>query len=127
MIGLPEMFLYCATFLYIIRHNKRTALSGIISQDTVRNRRQQNRLNIMITFWAWLAQLFTNIIYLLLMNVFYGKARFYAVLLQICTICLNFNILPLFYVVMADDGFKKAIQKKDLLLFLKLFVGDTNH
>lgn len=119
MLGLPEMTLYYITFRHMLRHNQRTALSGIISQDIVRKRKKQNKLNIMVTFWAWLAQLVTNIIYLLLMYGFYGKARFFHSLLATCTICLNFNILPLFYTIMVDDDFKKALLRKDFLFFLK--------
>ena len=125
MFGLPEMFLYYTTFRHILKHNQKTALSGIISQDTVKRRKQQNKLNIMITFWAWLAQLVTNIVYLLLMLIFFGKARYYHVLLAICTICLNFNILPLFYIVMADDEFKKVVNQTNIFLALfELFFGN---
>ena len=126
MFGLPEMVLYYNTFRHVLRHNKKTALSGIISEDTVKKRKQQNKLNIMVTFWAWLAQLFTNIIYLLLMIVFYGKARFYHILLAICTICLNFNILPLFYIIMADNDLKSVIQEKDFIGIIKLLMGLSN-
>jgi len=123
MFGVPEMILYFKTFRHIKIHNNKTASSGIISQDSIRKRKQQNKLNIMVTFWAWIAQFITNIIYLLLMIMFYGKARFYHVLLAICTICLNFNILPLFFIVMADDDLKAALQRKEFLSILKMFFG----
>ena len=86
------MFLYCSTFLYIKRHNNKTARSGILPLDTIKRRKQQNKLNIMVTFWAWLAQLVTNIVYIILMLFIFGKEQFYHILLAICTICLNFNI-----------------------------------
>ena len=125
IFGLPEITLYCITFRHIIRHNQRTALSGIISQNTIKKRKQQNKLNIMITFWAWLAQLITNIIYLLLMFAFYGKSRFYHFLLANCTICLNFNVLPLIYIIKTDDDFKDVIHSKDFFLILRIFFGKT--
>ena len=123
MFGLPEIIIYFTTFGHIMRHHQKTALAGIISQDTIKRRKQQNKLNIMVTFWAWLAQFITNIIYMLLMYAFFGKERFYHILLAICTICLNFNILPLFFVFMADDVFKDAIQNKKIIEILKLLFG----
>ena len=123
MIGLPEIILYSATFRHIMQHNQKTALSGIVSKDAIKRRKQKNKLNIMITFWAWLAQLITNIIYMLLMSVYFGKVRFYQILLSICTACLNFNIVPLFYLIMSDNDFKVAIQKKDYIRIIKLFFG----
>ena len=126
MFGLPEMFLYCSTFLYIKRHNNKTARSGILPLDTIKRRKQQNKLNIMVTFWAWLAQLVTNIVYIILMLFIFGKEQFYHILLAICTICLNFNILPLFYVLTADNDLKVVLQERDLVAVLKIFLGIQN-
>lgn len=126
MLGLPEMILYFSTFRHIKKHNQETALSGIISEDTIKRRKQQNKLNIMVTFWAWIAQLITNFIYLILMNFFFAKSRFYHTLLANCTICLNFNILPLFYIIMADDDLKTAIQNKRMEALLHFFRGASS-
>jgi len=126
MFGLPEMILYFTTFWHIKRRNQKTALSGIISEDTVRKRKQQNKLNIMVTFWAWMAQLVTNVIYFMLMNIFFGRSRFYHSLLANVTICLNFNILPFFYIIMADDDLKTAIQSKRMTAIFNFLRGVSN-
>jgi hypothetical protein len=113
MFGIPEIILYSITFYSITKHTNRTALSGILSPHVIKKRRQKNLLNITMTCWVWLAQLVTNIIYLVVMHVFYGKIRFYHNLLVVLTIGLNFNILPLFYITIADGDFRAV--------FLNLF------
>ena len=113
MLSVPEMILYSATFLHIILHTNHTALSGILNAEVIKRRRQKNSLNIVMTFWTWLAQFITNLIYLSIMKVFYGKNRYHQALLASLSVSLNFNILPLFYVVLADDNFKTAILKKE--------------
>ena len=121
MCGIPEMILYSATFYHIIIHNKKTA--GILNSDAIKRRKQQNMLNMRITFWAWIAQLGTNITYLILLTFFFGKHRFFHKLLAISTICLNFNILPIFYLTMADEDLKLFLLNKDYFNLLKLFLG----
>lgn len=123
LFGLPEIVLYYKIFRHVKRQHHKTALLGIVSQDTVKRRKQQNKLNIMVTFWAWMAQFITNIIYIFLMSAYFGKSRFYHTLLAICTICLNFNILPLFFICMADDDFKVAIQGHNFTAIIKLLCG----
>jgi hypothetical protein len=123
MFGVPEMILYIKTFLYIMRHNHSTALSGIFTPDTLKHRKQQNKLNILITFWAWLAQLITNIIYFVIVKIFFGKERFAHILLSVCTISLNFNVLPLFYLLMADEDLKASLINKDPFHFIKMLLG----
>ena len=123
MCGLPEIILYTATFYHIFTHNKKTALAGILNSDAIKRRKQQNMLNMRITFWAWIAQLGTNITYLILLTFFFGKHRFFHKLLAISTICLNFNILPIFYLTMADEDLKLFLLNKDYFNLLKLFLG----
>jgi hypothetical protein len=122
MFGIPEIFLYSMTFYNITKHTNQTALSGMLSPDVIKKRKQKNLLNITMTFWVWLAQLVTNILYLIVMRVFYGKIRFYHNLLVVLTISLNFNILPLFYVAIADGDFRTSILAKDYLSFIHLFM-----
>ena len=122
MLGIPEIGLYSVTFAHIILHTNKTALAGILNPEVIKRRRQKNILNIMMTFWVWLVQFFTNIIYLIIMHVFYGKIRFYHSLLAVFTICLNFTILPLFYIVMADEDLKFAVLNKEYLTVIKLLL-----
>ncbi len=122
MLGIPEIGLYSITFAYIIRHTNKTALAGILNPEVIKRRRQKNILNIKMTFLVWLVQFFTNIIYLIIIYVFYGKIRFYHSLLAVLTICLNFTILPLFYIAMADEDFKFAILNKEYSTVMKLFL-----
>ena len=62
------------------------------------------------------------VFYIIVMTVFYGRDRFFQTLFAAFTVCLNFNVLPLFYVVLADEDFKSAIMRKDfrgaLIIFL---------
>jgi len=77
----------------------------------------------MMTFWTWLAQFITNFVYILVLKVFYGKNRFDQLVLASFTISLNFIVLPLFYVTLADDDFKSAILRKDYLSIVKIFLN----
>jgi len=123
MFGIPEMILYTSTFYHIIRNNDQIALLGALNPDVINRRKQRNKLNILITFWAWLAQLVTNIVYFIFMRIFFGKDRFIHILLSICTISLNFNMFPLFYLLMADDDFKIAVLNKDPSRVIKMLFG----
>ena len=122
MYGLPEIVLYSLTFAYIKRRTDQTALSGILRPEVIKKRRKQNTLNLKMTFWTWIAQFVTNIFYMVVMTFFYGKDRFLQSLFATFTVCLNFNILPLFYVTLADDDFKSAIMEKDFWRVLKIFI-----
>jgi hypothetical protein len=123
MFSLPEIILYSLTFIHIFCHTNRTALSGILRPEVIKRRKQQNSLNLMMTFWTWLAQFITNFVYILVLKVFYGKNRFDQLVLASFTISLNFIILPLFYVTLADDDFKSAILRKDYLSIVKIFLN----
>ena len=122
IIGLPEIITYFITFAYIKHSTNKTALSGILGPEVIKKRRKQNTLNLIMTFWTWVAQLITNIFYIVVMKVFYGRDRFFQTLFATFTLCLNFNILPLFYVVLADDDFKSAMMRKDFWSMLKIFI-----
>ena len=122
MLGLPEIFLYSATFLYIAQHTEKTALAGILDTEVINRRRQQNRMNIIVTFCIWLVQLATNILYLILLEYFYSRIRFYHIVLAVLTIFFNFNLLPLMYVFGSDDTFKNALARREYMNALKLFL-----
>jgi hypothetical protein len=121
MLSLPEIILYCITFLHIKVHTNRTELSGILNPETINRRKQKNTLNIIMTFWAWLAQFATNITYIIVLKLFFGKHRFFQALFAEFTVCLNFNILPLFYIALADEDLKSAILKKEYSMAARLF------
>jgi predicted lysophospholipase L1 biosynthesis ABC-type transport system permease subunit len=122
MFSIPEITLYSMTFGYIIRHTNRTALSGILRPEVIKKRKQQNSLNLMMTFWTWFAQFITNIIYIILLMVFFGRNRFTQAILAAFTVSLNFIVLPLFYVMLADEAFKSAILRKDYIGVVKIFL-----
>ena len=74
-----------------------------------------------MTIWTGIAQFVTNIIYIIVIKIFFGKDKFYQDLLAVFTISLNFNILPLLYIALADENFKSAFLKKDYLNAVKMF------
>jgi hypothetical protein len=121
MISLPEIVLYSATFTYIQRDITTRALSGILNPEVIKRRKQQNTVNIKMTCLTWLAQFITNIVYIIVLKFFFGKIRFYQAIFAILTISLNFNILPLFYITLADDDFKSALIRKQYKDAIKLF------
>ncbi len=130
MFGIPEIILYTITFYNITKHTNWTTLSGILSPDVIKKRKQKNVLNITKTLWVWLAQLATNIFYLIVCYILcymssMGKKRFYHNLLAVLTIGMNFNILPLFYITIADGDFRTSILTKDYLNFKRLFKWNT--
>ena len=69
----PEMILYPVTFRYITTSTNQIARSGILLPDMVTRRRQQNSINIYVTWLACIAQFVTNIIFVVLMKGFFGK------------------------------------------------------
>jgi hypothetical protein len=121
MISLPEILLYWATFSYIQHDIRTTALSGILNPDAIKRRKQKNTVNIKMTCWTWLAQFVTNIMYIIVLKIFFGKIRYYQGIFAVLTICLNFNILPLFYITLADEDFKSSILRKEYFYAFKLF------
>ena len=86
--------------------------SRALKSETMKRRNQQNTMNIYATFWAWLAQFFTNILDLFLLHVFYGQHIFVHAVFAYLHLTLNFNILPLFYIIVADEQLKAAIFAK---------------
>ena len=123
MYGLPEIIMYSLTFAYIKNQTNETAMSGILRPEVIKKRRKQNTLNLTMTFFTWVAQFITNIFYMIVMTFFYGKDRFFLSLFATFTVCLNFNILPLFYVALSDNDFKTAIVERDFWGILKIFLG----
>ena len=122
MLSIPEILLYSITFFHIITRTNRTALTGMLNPEVIKKRRQRNNLNIMMTFWTWIAQFMSNSIYMSLTQIFYGKIRFYHAFLAVFSLSLNFNILPFFYIVLGDDDFKVAIMSKDFVTIVNLFL-----
>ncbi len=75
-----------------------------------------------MTAWTGIAQFVTNMIYIVVIKIFFGKAKFYQDLLAVFTISLNFNILPLFYIALADENFKSAFLKREYWTAIRLFI-----
>ena len=119
--SIPEMILYPITFKYILEHTNRTASAGILRPEVIKNRKQQNSLNIYMTCLACVAQLVTNTIFVILMKLFFGKFKFYHSLFAVITVSFNFNLMPFFYIIVADEEFKRAIANKQYVNILKLF------
>ena len=121
-VSLPEMFLYRVTFSHINMHNKNMENEGILKADAVKRRKRQNVLNIYMTFWVWLAQLITNMIIVIMVKYMFGKDQFLLQLAGFVTIFLNFNVLPFLYIILGNDGFKRAILTKEYFKLVKLLL-----
>ena len=121
-MSLPEMFLYRVTFSHINMHNKNVEDEGILKADAIKRRKRQNVLNIYMTFWVWLAQFITNMIIVIMVKYMFGKDQFLLQLAGFVTIFLNFNVLPFLYIILGNDGFKRAILSKEYFKFLKLLL-----
>ena len=121
--GLPEIVLYSAIFYHIRLRSQHTALAGILKPEIIKSRKKKNILNIILTFWAWLAQFITNLIYIMGYYLFYGRSKFHHSLLAVITVIFNFNILPIFYICMIDDEVKIAIIEKDYIRIVRLFLN----
>jgi hypothetical protein len=115
------MILYPIIFLKIRANNKHIAMTGILQPEVLIRRKQKHTLNIIITFWAFLAQFITNLIYIVGYVFFFGTDKFHHSLLAVVTVTLNFNILPFFYIFVADDEVKAAILSRDFLKIFALF------
>ena len=123
--GLPEIVMYSITFSYIKRSTNQTAVSGILRPEIIKKRRKQNTLNLIMTFWTWLVQFITNILCVVVMKLFFGKDRYFQTLFATFLVFLNFNILPLFYVALADNEFKTAIMNRDFRSIVNIFIDFT--
>ena len=121
--GLPEIFLYSAIFYHIRMRHHHTALAGILNPEVIKSRKRKNVLNIILTFWAWVAQVMTNLVYILGYYLFFGKSKYHHSLLAVITVVFNFNILPIFYICMIDDEVKIAILEKDYITIVRLFLN----
>ena len=119
--GIPEMVLYPLTFHYIVRHTDITASANILKPEIIKKRRQQNSLNIYLTFWTWIAQFLTNMCALSIMTVVRGQSLFMHGLFAVLHLTINFNVLPVFYVVAVDDKIKAALHKRQFREAMKVF------
>jgi hypothetical protein len=117
------MFLYPITFGYILEHTSRTASAGILRPEVINRRKQRNSLNIYMTTLACISQFVTNTVLMVLLKFFFGKFKFIHSLFAILTLSLNFNLLPFFYIIIADDEFKRALFTKQYFNIVRLFFG----
>ena len=110
--GILELILYAITFRRIRANTNKIASTGILRSKVIKRRRQQNSINIYMTFWAWLVQFFTSMFVLVLLKVAFGRSPFFHSMVALMHLTLNFNILPFFYIVLADEKIKQAIAKR---------------
>jgi hypothetical protein len=122
ILSIPEIILYPITFHRIIKVTNTTASTGSLRSDVIKRRKQQNAFNIYVTFWAWLAQFLTNMLDLALIHAFFGKNVFLHSICALLHLTLNFNVLPFFYIVAADEQVKAAIYCKQYKDAAKLFL-----
>jgi hypothetical protein len=114
--------LYTLTFRHIIVHTRKTADAGILRPEVIKKRKQQNTLNIYLTFWIWLAQFITNLTGFIAVKMLYGKSLFVYTFVALTNLTINFAILPIFYMVGANDVIKAALSKRNFREAVRLFL-----
>jgi len=119
-MSIPEVILYPITFHHMLKLTNMPGLSGALKSETIKRRNQQNSTNIYVTFWAWLAQFLTNVLDLILLHILYGQYIFYHSLFAYLHLTLNFTIMPLFYIIVADEQLKTAIFTKQYKEVIKI-------
>lgn len=113
--------LYAVTFYRILDSTKAIAKTGILRPDIVRNRRNQNTLNIYITFLAWLIQYIANLSNLLAFFFIFGSNNFLQLLFSLFQLSFNFTVMPFLYILVADRVFKDfLIRRQFMSAFLHL-------
>jgi hypothetical protein len=58
------------------------------------------------------SQLVANLVLVVLMKGFFGKSKFFHSLFALITMSFNFNLMPMLYIMMADDGLKRAVSEQ---------------
>ena len=74
-----------------------------------------------MTCMACVAQLIMNTIFVILMKLLFGKFKFFHSLFAVITVSFNFNLMPIFYILVADDEFKRAIANRQFVNVVRLF------
>ena len=120
--SVPELVMYSLTFRHIVIHTRRTAAAGILRPEVIKKRKQQNMLNIYLTFWIWLAQFSTNLTIFISVKILFGKSLFVHTFLALMNLTLNFALLPILYMVAADNGMKAALSKREFRLAATFFL-----
>ncbi len=120
--SVPELVMYTLTFHHIIVHTRRTADAEILRPEVIRKRKQQNTLNIYLTFWIWIAQFSTNLTIFISVKSLFGRSLFVHTFLALMNLTLNFAILPIFYMVAANDVIKAALIKRKFRQAANLFL-----
>lgn len=114
------MILYPITFWKIHKHNNQVSRSNILGADVMKQRKANNTLNIVMTFNAWLVQLFSNLIVMLLYKVVFGKYRFLHSLMAVVSSSLNFTVFPFIFIILSEHDYKVAFAQKSYLKILLL-------
>ena len=121
MLSLPEMLLYLITFRQITKQTNETISSGILKPEVIKTRRRQNTLNIYMTFWTWIIQFITNLVFMVLATILPGTTKFKHLLSAVLHLSLSFNVMPILYISFADEDIKSALAGRQFFVASKLF------
>jgi hypothetical protein len=121
MLSLPEMLLYLITFRQITKQTNETISSGILKPEVIKTRRRQNTLNIYMTFWTWIIQFMTNLVFMVLATILPGTTKLKHLLSAVLHLSLSFNVMPILYISFADEDIKSALAGKQIFVASKLF------
>jgi hypothetical protein len=121
MLSLPEKLLYLITFRQITKQTNETISSGVLKPEVIKTRRRQNTLNIYMTFWTWIIQFMTNLVFMILATILPGTTKFKHLLSAVLHLILSFNVMPILYISFADEDIKSALAERQFFVALKLF------
>lgn len=123
LMSVPEMILYPLTFRHILSTTNMVALRQILSPEVIKRRKEQNSLNIYLTFLNWLAQFVTNMLLIVMRNFMFGQNLLLHGLFALLHLTINFSVLPIFYVIAADDEIKKALSERNFVRVFRLLLS----
>ena len=127
LMSVPEMILYPLTFRHILSTTNMVALRQILSPEVIKRRKEQNSMNIYLTFLNWLAQFVTNMLLLVMRNFMFGQNLLLHGLFALLHLTINFSVLPILYVVAADDEIKKALSGRNFGQVFRLLLSFYKH
>jgi hypothetical protein len=86
----------------------------------MKRRKNQNLVNIYITFWACLAQFITNMFLIFIVRFGFGKDQFMFPVYGLVLHFFNFNVLPFTYLFMSHEKVRLALYGKKYMELCKL-------
>jgi hypothetical protein len=111
MTGIPEALLYARLYQTIRKHNVRLESLKILKPESLRQRAQQNSVNMSATAFAWVMETISNAFTIFFVKAVYGKGLFLHSLMSIFHLFNNFVIVPFLFVVVADPEIQKHVLK----------------